>query len=173
MTSELAPSQPVAGMREVGPLRVGVEEGPKGARCAGSTSSLELPHPTAGEADCVGGSDRLAFGPQRVHAVARVLGEQLLPGLDLAEPKEDLFPGAQLLASGVEPHETLLGFRADHHHVVVRGDDDLVRLSGEGYDVFVGALPCGGSVVFVADVSGTEAEDSQGLRDPGAEQLVP
>lgn len=74
-------------------------------------------------------TDRLGLGSQGTDAdgVSR-LREHLLPLLDSAEDERDEFRSPKLTAPWVYLDDGLVLFSAQHDHVVIRRDDDLVGL---------------------------------------------
>jgi len=64
---------------------------------------------------------------------------------------------AVLATSGIKPDEPLSGFGADHHHVVVGGNDDLVGSPSELQYFAIRAAAIRRSIVGVSDVGGRKA----------------
>jgi len=76
---------------------------------------------------------------EHAHTHVFLLREDLLPRCDLAKHQQDLRFVGQGSTAWVEPDESLSGFVAERHHVVVGGHDHLVRSLRERYELCVGA----------------------------------
>ena len=63
--------------------------------------------------------------------------EKRLPLLNLLEDQQDLVHFGQLASMRIDPDESLFRLGTNHHHVVIRGDDDLIRSHGVCDDFLV------------------------------------
>ncbi len=133
---------------------LGFEKG-AGRRCGLAASvlpSTEFEHSTSSEPRCGLGTDRFALATHCADTLLWLLIEDLLPLIDLAEYKHDLLGSAQLLATRIDPDEPLTHLSTEQHHVVIRGDDDLVGLLRVLKYVPISAPLRWGLVTVVADV---------------------
>jgi hypothetical protein len=83
--------------------------------------------------------------------------EQLLPLFDTGEHDWHELGAPELPSSGVDPYNRLVLFRAKHDHVVVRRNDDLVRVPcmRENFGVIGTAGRC--PVTLMANVARSDA----------------
>lgn len=118
-------------------------------------------------------SQNLRLGAQDTDAHRAVsLAEQLLPFLDSVEHEWDELSALELSPTRVNPDDgfCLLGTQEDH--VVVRGDDDLIRLLGMSENALVAGTPGRSIVGGMSHVAGVDAERSEGGGDTPRELLV-